>query len=194
VARVAFPKQQKNGSGRGGVAARAAAMLHTLHIPHRPTRGHSSHTQRPRLAADLANGRRQVAHVPAASRCQGQLLHGRRLAPLGTGIRTGRWHGQHPGLSSRKPTAYAAAAAAAAACQPLWTSPPHPPMQVEKCLEAGLEAAAWNSATSEQQRTNIMSEIVSSEPDLQLLYTTPESLLKLGLRDALKVLAGRLGW
>lgn len=27
--------------------------------------------------------------------------------------------------------------------------------QVEKCLEAGLEAAMWNSTTSEQQRKNV---------------------------------------
>lgn len=66
----------------------------------------------------------------------------------------------------------------------------HPPCintQVEKCLEAGVEAAKWNSSTSDAQRRNVISELASDAPDLRLLYTTPESLLKPGLRDALKV-------
>jgi hypothetical protein len=53
---------------------------------------------------------------------------------------------------------------------------------------------AWNSATSEQQRKNVLSELATDAPDLQLLYTTPESLLKPALRDPLKVRgAGRSG-
>jgi superfamily II DNA helicase RecQ len=59
-------------------------------------------------------------------------------------------------------------------------------MQVEKCLEAGLEAAKWNSSISEAQQKSIMGELLSDAPSLQLLYTTPESLLKPQLRDALK--------
>ena len=46
------------------------------------------------------------------------------------------------------------------------------------------------------QRKNVLSELASDCPDMQLLYTTPESLLKPALRDALKVLrpvARRLG-
>ncbi|GBF97648.1 ATP-dependent DNA helicase [Raphidocelis subcapitata] len=61
--------------------------------------------------------------------------------------------------------------------------------QVSKCLDAGIEAAAWNSTTSEAQRRSTFSEICSGEPDLRLLYTTPEALLKPGLRDALKARA-----
>ena len=58
--------------------------------------------------------------------------------------------------------------------------------QVEHCLDAGIEAALWNSSTSEAQKATVIKELASSCPDLRLLYTTPESLLKPQLRDALK--------
>ncbi|KIZ04575.1 ATP-dependent DNA helicase RecQ [Monoraphidium neglectum] len=44
---------------------------------------------------------------------------------------------------------------------------------------------SFNSSCSDQQRKNVMSELHSSEPELRLLYTTPESLLKPALREAL---------
>lgn len=59
--------------------------------------------------------------------------------------------------------------------------------QVGKLLDAGVEAAKWNSSTSEQSKSRLVGEIVASPPDLRLLYTTPESLRKPQLRDALKV-------
>jgi hypothetical protein len=46
---------------------------------------------------------------------------------------------------------------------------------------------SFNSSCSDQQRKNVMSELHSSEPELRLLYTTPESLLKPALREALVV-------
>lgn len=67
-------------------------------------------------------------------------------------------------------------------------SPPAPrTAQVNHCLEDGIEAALWNSSTSDLHKANVLKELASSEPDLRLLYTTPESLLKPQLRDALKV-------
>jgi hypothetical protein len=75
--------------------------------------------------------------------------------------------------------------------------PSHPPssttnpnqtnqIKVERCLDLGVYAAAWNSTMSDAQRRNVLSELISDAPDLRLLYTTPESLLKPGpLRDAL---------
>lgn len=45
----------------------------------------------------------------------------------------------------------------------------------------------YNSSCSDQQKTNVVRELASSEPGLQLLYTTPESLLKPALREALQV-------
>jgi hypothetical protein len=65
--------------------------------------------------------------------------------------------------------------------------------QVEHCLEAGVEAAAWNWGCSDQQRRNVLSELAAAEPELRLLYTTPESLLKPALRDALKARRRRGG-
>lgn len=45
----------------------------------------------------------------------------------------------------------------------------------------------WNSDTSEDVRKGILSELVSDEPELRLLYTTPESLRNPSLRGYLKV-------
>ena len=45
----------------------------------------------------------------------------------------------------------------------------------------------YNSSCSDQQRTNVLRALASGEPDLELLYTTPESLLKPALREALQV-------
>ncbi|KAI8472385.1 MAG: putative ATP-dependent DNA helicase recQ [Monoraphidium minutum] len=44
---------------------------------------------------------------------------------------------------------------------------------------------AYNSAASDLQKAAAVREVASAEPGLQLLYTTPESLLKPALRDAL---------
>lgn len=60
-------------------------------------------------------------------------------------------------------------------------------LQVEKALDRDIYAAAWNCQASEQQRSSIVSEITSSEPEIKLLYTTPESLKTERLRGALKV-------
>lgn len=45
----------------------------------------------------------------------------------------------------------------------------------------------WNSDTSDEARRQIMSELVSDEPEMRLLYTTPESLRNPSLRGYLKV-------
>lgn len=45
----------------------------------------------------------------------------------------------------------------------------------------------WNSDTSEAARRQVLSELVSEEPDLRLLYTTPESLRNPTLRSYLQV-------
>lgn len=66
--------------------------------------------------------------------------------------------------------------------------------QVEKCLEANVEAELWNSDISEAQRQAIERELYSDEPTLKLLYTTPESVLKQRLLDALKVETRILRW
>jgi hypothetical protein len=50
-----------------------------------------------------------------------------------------------------------------------------------------LAPQVWNSETSEDVRKGILSELVSDEPELRLLYTTPESLRNPSLRDYLKV-------
>lgn len=42
----------------------------------------------------------------------------------------------------------------------------------------------------EAQRKQILSELVSDEPEMRLLYTTPESLRNPTLRDYLKVGVG----
>eukprot|EP00775_Hariotina_reticulata_P003370 gene3370-3645_t len=44
----------------------------------------------------------------------------------------------------------------------------------------------WNSDTSETARRQVLSELVSEEPDLRLLYTTPESLRNPTLRSYLQ--------
>lgn len=68
-----------------------------------------------------------------------------------------------------------------------YPTPPRCAAQVHHCLEDGIEAALWNSSTSDAHKANLLKELASAEPDLRLLYTTPESLLKPQLRDALKV-------
>jgi len=45
----------------------------------------------------------------------------------------------------------------------------------------------WNSDTSEVARRQVLSELASEEPDLRLLYTTPESLRNPTLRSYLQV-------
>ena len=45
----------------------------------------------------------------------------------------------------------------------------------------------WNSDVSEEQRKQVLSELVSDEPEMRLLYTTPESLRNPTLRSYLKV-------
>ena len=60
-------------------------------------------------------------------------------------------------------------------------------LQVEKALDRDIYAAAWNCQANEHQRNSIVSEITSSEPEIKLLYTTPESLKTERLRGALKV-------
>jgi superfamily II DNA helicase RecQ len=52
---------------------------------------------------------------------------------------------------------------------------------------AALVLQVWNSDTSEDARKAILSELVSDEPELRLLYTTPESLRNPSLRNYLKV-------
>uniref|UniRef100_A0A383W498 DNA 3'-5' helicase n=1 Tax=Tetradesmus obliquus TaxID=3088 RepID=A0A383W498_TETOB len=58
--------------------------------------------------------------------------------------------------------------------------------QVDACLDLGIDARVWNSDTSEDVRKGILSELVSDEPELRLLYTTPESLRNPSLRGYLK--------
>lgn len=47
----------------------------------------------------------------------------------------------------------------------------------------------WNSDTSEEARKGIQADLVSDEPEMRLLYTTPESLRHPSLRGYLKVCA-----
>ncbi|KAF6265510.1 P-loop containing nucleoside triphosphate hydrolase protein [Scenedesmus sp. NREL 46B-D3] len=58
--------------------------------------------------------------------------------------------------------------------------------QVDACLDLGIDARVWNSDTSEDVRKQILSELVSDEPELRLLYTTPEALRNPSLRGYLK--------
>ncbi|KAG2494946.1 hypothetical protein HYH03_006881 [Edaphochlamys debaryana] len=58
--------------------------------------------------------------------------------------------------------------------------------QVAKCEERGIEAERWNCEVSEAKKASIVRDIVSDEPSLRLLYTTPESLRLPVLLDALK--------
>lgn len=59
--------------------------------------------------------------------------------------------------------------------------------QSERCLDLGIDTAAWNSGTSEAQRASIEKELRSGEPSIKLLYTTPESLRTPRLAAALQV-------
>lgn len=59
--------------------------------------------------------------------------------------------------------------------------------KVEKALDRGIDAVAWHSQASERQKSRIILEITSDEPEIRLLYTTPESLKQGALREALKV-------
>ena len=45
----------------------------------------------------------------------------------------------------------------------------------------------WNSTVSDQIRKAVLSELVSDEPEMRLLYTTPESLRNPKLREYLQV-------
>ncbi len=58
---------------------------------------------------------------------------------------------------------------------------------MDKCLEKGIEAAVFNSDVPDLLKQRLCSDIISDEPSLRLLYTTPESLQQPRLRDALKV-------
>lgn len=60
-------------------------------------------------------------------------------------------------------------------------------VQVEKCLDLGLDASVYNSDCTEQQKRSLLSDLVSEDPSVRLVYTTPESLMQPRLRDALKV-------
>lgn len=66
-------------------------------------------------------------------------------------------------------------------------------MQVERCLELGIDAALWSSETPEDRKRLIASELTADFEDtsLRLLYTTPESVGKEQLRW---VMAGGGGW
>jgi hypothetical protein len=63
----------------------------------------------------------------------------------------------------------------------------YPSLQALQTERAVLRLQVWNSDTSEDVRKQILSELVSDEPELRLLYTTPESLRNPSLRDYLKV-------
>lgn len=54
----------------------------------------------------------------------------------------------------------------------------------------------WNSDVSEEQRKQVLSDLVSDEPEMRLMYTTPESLRNPILRSYLKVpdAAGTASW
>lgn len=58
---------------------------------------------------------------------------------------------------------------------------------MEKALDRGIDAVAWHSQASEKQKSRIILDITSDEPEIRLLYTTPESLKQGALREALKV-------
>lgn len=66
-------------------------------------------------------------------------------------------------------------------------------VQVERCLELGIDAALWSSETPEERKRQIASELTADFEDtsLRLLYTTPESLGKEQLRW---VMASGSGW
>lgn len=51
-----------------------------------------------------------------------------------------------------------------------------------------LPMQVWNSDVTEEQRQQVLSELVSTEPEMRLLYTTPESLRNPNLRSYLKVM------
>ena len=59
--------------------------------------------------------------------------------------------------------------------------------QTERCLDAGIDTATWNNETSEERRTSIERELCSGDPDLKLIYTTPESLKTPRFMEALQV-------
>lgn len=58
--------------------------------------------------------------------------------------------------------------------------------QVEACLERGIDAVAWNSLLSAEQRATLARDLVSDEPSTKLLYTTPEALNTDTLRNVLQ--------
>ncbi len=64
--------------------------------------------------------------------------------------------------------------------------------QAERCLDAGIDTVIWNSETSESQRCSVESELRGGEPQVKLIYTTPESLRTPRLLAALKVIPGPL--
>jgi superfamily II DNA helicase RecQ len=51
-------------------------------------------------------------------------------------------------------------------------------------------AQVWNSTVSDQIRKGVLAELVSDEPEMRLLYTTPESLRNPKLREYLQVSSG----
>ena len=68
--------------------------------------------------------------------------------------------------------------------------PLKPPLlqdQAERCLDLGIDTVIWNHETSEDQRSNIERELRGGEPDVKLIYTTPESLRTPRLTAVLKV-------
>lgn len=88
------------------------------------------------------------------------------------------------GAHARRMRAHAAPLRHTPSLPPLRCRPPA--AQVEKCLDAGVDAARWNSSTSDDQKRRVVSELASGDPELRLLFTTPEALLKPQLREALK--------
>ncbi|GFR47815.1 hypothetical protein Agub_g9592, partial [Astrephomene gubernaculifera] len=58
--------------------------------------------------------------------------------------------------------------------------------QVDKCDERGIYAERWNCEVPEVRKASIAKDIVSDEPSLRLLYTTPESLRQPKLMESLK--------
>jgi RecQ family ATP-dependent DNA helicase len=66
--------------------------------------------------------------------------------------------------------------------------------QVQAALDGGLDAAEWTSTTPEPRRARLAAELADADASLRLLYTTPESLAKPELFEALRVAhaAGRL--
>ncbi len=59
-------------------------------------------------------------------------------------------------------------------------------VQVNAACDRGLECEVFNSSVEEARKAAIIRDLCSSAPSTRLLYTTPESLAMLLLRDALK--------